>query len=275
MKLCRLLDQQPLPHPNPLAAGPSVRAVLLGATVLSLVLLAVLKIPGPFAGFVPLHQALGVLPQSFWQHVSVFGDQRALLALFLPFALVNRRLLWPLLLATLVGWLLARGFKHLLQVPRPANVLTLAELSLPGARMGRDSFPSGHTMTAFTFIGLWLAVLPRRWALPLLGAASLVGLSRIGLGDHWPADCLAGAFLGLLSAYLGMVASQRIAYCREARGSCWLVAALLVLVLTLAFYKGGEASTQWLRFTLVAGSLTLFGRRLLELLRRPRVPEAL
>lgn len=272
MKFCRSLEL-PLLGPNPLAATPAVRAILLGATVLSLLLLAVLQIFGPFAGFIPLHQALDILPQGVWQHVSLFGDQRALLALFLPFALLQRRLLWPLLLATLIGWLLARGFKLLLHVPRPANVLTLAELPLTGSRMGHDSFPSGHTMTIFTFIGVWLVVLRRRWILPLLGAASLVGFSRIALGDHWPADCLAGAFLGLLSAYLGIVASQRIAHCRDARDSCWLVLVLLLLVLSLAFYKGGDAATQWLRFALVGGSLALFGQRLLELLRRPRVPE--
>lgn len=271
MRLCALIaarQNEALVPPGPEQARP----LLLAATALSLLLLALLKLPGPFAGFAAIHGATRMLPLSLWQNITVFGDERALLALFLPFALHYRRLLWPLLLATLFGWLLSRGFKHLLHVPRPANVLTMAELPLAGARMGRDSFPSGHTMAAFTFIGLWLVLLPRRWVLPLLALASLVALSRIGLGDHWPADCLAGAFLGLLSAYLGIVASQRIAFCRRGRGTCGLVLVLLGLVLTLVLFKGGQAATQWLRFALVAGSLAGFGYSLLETSRR-RLPE--
>lgn len=69
-----------------------------------------------------------------------------------------------------------------------------------------NSFPSGHTFSAFTSATL----LHREYGgrSPWFGiggytAASLVGASRILNRDHWASDVLAGAGLGLVSGNLG------------------------------------------------------------------------
>lgn len=59
-----------------------------------------------------------------------------------------------------------------------------------------SSFPSGHAANAFMLATL-LAALLRRGLWPLwYGLASLVALSRVYLGLHYPGDVLAGATLG-------------------------------------------------------------------------------
>ena len=64
-----------------------------------------------------------------------------------------------------------------------------------------SSFPSGHTASAFGFAtgagAAWPAV-----SAPLRALATLVGYSRVHTGVHYPADVVAGAFLGVSAAEL-------------------------------------------------------------------------
>lgn len=63
------------------------------------------------------------------------------------------------------------------------------------------SFPSGHTTAAVMVACLLGMHFPIFWA-PMLIWAGLVGLSRIALGVHYPADVGAGAILGAVCALL-------------------------------------------------------------------------
>jgi undecaprenyl-diphosphatase len=59
------------------------------------------------------------------------------------------------------------------------------------------SFPSGHAVTSFMAAFVLSGRFPRARH-PLLALASLIALSRIHLGAHWPSDVLVGAALGIL-----------------------------------------------------------------------------
>jgi undecaprenyl-diphosphatase len=62
-----------------------------------------------------------------------------------------------------------------------------------------SSFPSGHTASAFAFATGASYALPGLSS-PLRALATLVGYSRVHTGVHFPADVLAGAFLGVSAA---------------------------------------------------------------------------
>lgn len=64
-----------------------------------------------------------------------------------------------------------------------------------------SSFPSNPATVGFSVAtAIWLY--NRRLGALLLGLATLFGLSRIYCGVHYPADVVAGALLGGVSAYL-------------------------------------------------------------------------
>jgi membrane-associated phospholipid phosphatase len=84
--------------------------------------------------------------------------------------------------------------KHVFRVQRPQSD-PARKSYFQGWR--EDAFPSGHTMSAFATAAVIAASYPA--AAPFAyGVASLVGLSVMRRGWHWPSDVLAGGALGIL-----------------------------------------------------------------------------
>ena len=63
------------------------------------------------------------------------------------------------------------------------------------------SFPSGHAAFFFGFSAL-VYLYNKKLGLWFLIASALVALARVFGGVHWPSDVLAGAGVGIISAYL-------------------------------------------------------------------------
>ncbi len=85
---------------------------------------------------------------------------------------------------------LSQGLKYTVREPRPDTGT-------------RNSFPSGHTMTAFA--GAELVRSEYGWGVGMgaYALATTVGFMRMYNGRHWFNDVLAGAGLGILSARIG------------------------------------------------------------------------
>lgn len=70
-----------------------------------------------------------------------------------------------------------------------------------------DSFPSGHSAVIFAVMTvLWIMIPRLRWLSVLCCTIVIVGL--LGCNFHFPSDIIAGAFVGVISAYFVLYASQ-------------------------------------------------------------------
>lgn len=101
--------------------------------------------------------------------------------------------------AQITGGVLMTGAKMAFGRPRP--YVTHPELRTPRGGDPMASFPSGHAAIAFAGATAIARAHPQ-WAVPAYGWAGAVSYSRMYLGVHYPTDVLAGAALGVGSAFL-------------------------------------------------------------------------
>ncbi|WP_194755334.1 phosphatase PAP2 family protein [Aliidiomarina indica] len=137
---------------------------------------------------------------AFWLSRSGDGPYYALFALFAAIAAVEGSLLFiqRALVAFAIEIPLFMGLKNLLRRDRPWLRRKVKPVIKPADRF---SFPSGHATAAFLFAALVIASFPV-WAPLFYGWATLVAISRVALGVHYPSDVIAGAILGTAIAAL-------------------------------------------------------------------------
>lgn len=161
------------------------------------------------AAFLVLNAALAALPAALWSGITLLGDSTVLMPLLALF-LLRRPQVWAAVLASVpVAALFSALVKHWAGVPRPAAVLDQASFNLIGSALHQNSFPSGHSITAFAATAAVLATLAsssrREWLLVVAGlfVATTIALSRVAVGAHWPLDLIAGASGGWLAGLSG------------------------------------------------------------------------
>ena len=121
-----------------------------------------------------------------------------LLLLLLLFLLVNNMILKPLVDRT-----------------RPYEVVQ--GLTLLIEKQKDASFPSGHTASSFAAAVVMFHMLPKRYGIPALLLAFLIGLSRLYVGVHYPTDVLCGLLSGTVLALLSVWIVKRLTawYCKR------------------------------------------------------------
>lgn len=116
----------------------------------------------------------------------------------------NTRLRWLVLFSALVMAAADQTAAHLLKPMiervRPCHVLT--DINLLVGCGGGFAMPSAHAANAFGQALLFAVVEPKsRWYLLIF--ATMVALSRVFVGVHYPADVLVGAGIGVAIGFLG------------------------------------------------------------------------
>src|SRR4029079_11869578 len=111
-----------------------------------------------------------------------------------------------------LGLVMSQVITQFWQRPRPF-VAHPHETILLVAPSAEPSFPSDHAVAAFA-IAFAVAFVGRRMGAAFLAGATLIAVSRVIAGLHYPGDILGGAAIGLVSAAivfsLGGAGSGRI-----------------------------------------------------------------
>lgn len=113
-------------------------------------------------------------------------------------------------LAYLLDGLLLGVLKPLLDFPRPPLALPPDTVHVIGIPELHHSLPSGHSSFAMLVTASLWPVLNRRWRVAGALFVLWVGISRISLGAHFPADVLAGFLSSLVVVLLVYVAIQKL-----------------------------------------------------------------
>lgn len=124
-----------------------------------------------------------------------------------------RRWISVIAVFSMAYWLngLLLGFlKPFLDFPRPPLALSPDTVHIIGTAEFHHSLPSGHSSFAMMVVASLWPVLSRRWRFAGVGFVLWVGLSRISLGAHFPADVLAGFLSSLIVVWLVSQAIRKI-----------------------------------------------------------------
>lgn len=162
--------------------------------------------------FLLFNQNLGSTADFFFQYFTHAGDGIFWVPLALYFIFYKRKGLPLILSAIIFSTLLVQTGKKIIY-PNEARPTAAIESSIQnpihtvkGVTVhSNNSFPSGHTTTAFSLFLLGCLLLPYRYFW-LIGfaAALLAGYSRVYLAQHFPLDVGAGMICAVVTVYLSL-----------------------------------------------------------------------
>lgn len=144
-----------------------------------------------------------------WAVLTFFSDGLVSFIILLPWIKRKPQLIWAVLIAAILFTLFGQGIKRIVDVQRPPQVLSANDFHLIGPDWGQHAFPSGHAAMIFMLAGVFVFTISRSWLRWLLIVfATWIAISRIVVGVHWPLDIIAGAAIGWIGVWIGLLLSN-------------------------------------------------------------------
>ncbi|MDD3370047.1 MAG: phosphatase PAP2 family protein [Lachnospiraceae bacterium] len=138
----------------------------------------------------------------FFVFITNLGNAGAIWLVISVLLLIPKRTrkIGVLSILALIGSLLINNLmlKNLVGRTRPYE--NIANLQLLVHKASDFSFPSGHTGSSFAAAYVLYKELPKKYGIPAMILAGLIGFSRLYVGIHYPTDVLAGTVLGIFIA---------------------------------------------------------------------------
>jgi membrane-associated phospholipid phosphatase/uncharacterized membrane protein YbhN (UPF0104 family) len=177
---------------------------------------------------------------NFWAGLTVLGDALFALPLTLIFLRYKPGVFAPMFVATLFSPFVLHSIKRITDIARPGAVLPSGDFHFVEPLYLSYSFPSGHSTMVFVWISIVILQMQgptrRLWAPVLLGIGSVVAISRIMVGAHWPLDILIGAALGWTLALIATELARRWTWLHQPSGHRFVVGFFLVIALLSLFF---------------------------------------
>jgi len=193
--------------------------------------------------FLLINKVSRLTGDKLWAVLTFFSDGLVSFVILLPFIYRKPRLIWAVFIAAVLFTIFGQAIKHLARIPRPPQVFSPDKFHLIGPDWGHNSFPSGHASMVFNLAGVFSLTVRKNWIrFCLIGLASIIAVSRIVVGVHWPVDILAGAAIGWVTVWIGLEASQKTSWAWKGIGRKILGGVLVISCLLLFFvdYTGHE-----------------------------------
>jgi membrane-associated phospholipid phosphatase len=191
----------------------------IGACIITAIIGLALVINSMIYGKIPLFLLLngnaGAWADIFFRYWTYMGDG-IWWAILLPFVWRFRKSLLPLYIAAFAfSTLLTQVPKKLIfpEMSRPTKAITdLSQVhTVTGVELHHtNSFPSGHTATAFTFFLLAVLFFPHRNTMVIgFVLAGLTAYSRVYLAQHFPLDLGAGMLAAVLAVFCAVQVQRK------------------------------------------------------------------
>ncbi len=158
-----------------------------------------------------LHQNINSYHQPFWdfffKYATYLGDGILYPLIIVCLFFIKREWVMAFIYAALLSLILSYLLKHYVFTghPRPYEIFGNSLHLIEGVKMKHwNSFPSGHTLSAFSMFSLGIFFAKKHvWQILWFGLALIAAISRVYLSQHFVEDILGGSIIGIAIALAG------------------------------------------------------------------------